>query len=163
MISIAGFRTIFGSGLDAQRTKNTIWYTYTSVTSSCASNSTTELQEPRCQKDTPYRKEKMLPESSLFSHESESVEARVSRCAVCEGFTGWVVEKYNGPTAVLCHCNIQKLHGHIPSPSMISEDGITFYWSPTTDHLAEDGRRWHTPHFGGPPVPASHLTFEEDK
>ena len=81
------------------------------------------------------------------------LEKEIEECPVCLWYKGWVKEKYNGTVPVFCQCGLaeqREKHGRWPSPCMVSPYGDKLWWTPLSDHLEDDGKWWHTPHFAGP-------------
>jgi hypothetical protein len=76
------------------------------------------------------------------------VSTALRRCAVCNRLVGRVEEKYNGMVRVYCKCHGPP-RGRGRNPSMVSMDGDRAMWTPTSDYLRADGKKWHVPYFVG--------------
>lgn len=89
-----------------------------------------------------------LCEDVLFC--MEIISKNLKRCATCKRLRGHIEEKCNGQVIVLCFCDLKANgSGRLPSPSIISRRKDLLTWTPTTNHMGEDGKSWHTPHFAG--------------
>lgn len=80
----------------------------------------------------------------------EILDKNLEKCVDCKRLKGYVDEKYNGRVRVFCYCDfLAKTEGLFSSPSILSTRYDDLMWTPTTDHIGEDGEWGHTPHFAG--------------
>jgi hypothetical protein len=88
----------------------------------------------------------------LLINKSMKVEQiNIDLCNKCNRWKGNVEEKYNGTVPVYCACAVAKSRNNgTISPSMICPKRDKFYWTPISEHIEEDGKCCHTPHFAGP-------------
>lgn len=75
----------------------------------------------------------------------------ITLCDKCNNWKGTVEEQYNGIVPVHCACTLASSQEKgTRSPSMICPKGDKLWWTPISEHKAEDGKWYHTAHFAGP-------------
>jgi len=89
------------------------------------------------------------------------LEKNVYSCDCCGNYRGIVKEKMNDIVHVYCLCDLNHLKS-IPSPCMISKDGVTFYWKPISEYKNEGGAWVHVAHFAGPILENKNTKISKD-
>jgi hypothetical protein len=79
------------------------------------------------------------------------IKQSISLCDKCNNWKGTVEEKHNGLVLVHCACTLSSSQKNSTrSPNIICPNRDKLWWTPISEHIAEDGKWYHAAHFAGP-------------